>query len=246
MRIRLKNMQKLSLLFTKDGLQWTIGRGSSYTEKAFFRDEETPEGYISDKLAEVLKQGNIKKIEVISALNHFSMLPFGFDQHQLGYQLISYNAPVDEANEELMLAVNKKFHVQFYYTMPKELYQKIKSSNIPAVFNFSGEKFLSQTLAKTSGEQIHINLYHNQAEFFAMKDGKILLYNNLDANSEVDFLYFIMFAVSKLDFDLKNVQFLVYGEIDENETFLGELQKFAHEVKIVEKSIKNKHNFILQ
>lgn len=87
--------------------------------------------------------------------------------------------------------------------MPKELYQKIKSSNIPAVFNFSGEKFLSQTLAKTSGEQIHINLYHNQAEFFAMKDGKILLYNNLDANSEVDFLYFIMFAVSKLNFDLK-------------------------------------------
>ena len=71
-----------------------------------------------------------------------------------------------------------------------------------------------------------------------MKDGKILLYNNLDANSEVDFLYFIMFAVSKLNFDLKNVQFLVYGEIDENETFLGELQKFAHEVKIVEKVLK--------
>lgn len=79
-----------------------------------------------------------------------------------------------------------------------------------------------------------------------MKDGKILLYNNLDANSEVDFLYFIMFAVSKLNFDLKNLQFLVYGEIDENETFLSELQKFAHQVKIVEKSIKNKHNFILQ
>ena len=71
-----------------------------------------------------------------------------------------------------------------------------------------------------------------------MKDGKILLYNNLDANSEVDFLYFIMFAVSKLNFDLKNVQFLVYGEIDENETFIGELQKFAHEVKIVEKVLK--------
>lgn len=71
-----------------------------------------------------------------------------------------------------------------------------------------------------------------------MKDGKILLYNNLDANSEVDFLYFIMFAVSKLNFDLKNLQFLVYGEIDENETFLSELQKFAHQVKIVEKSIK--------
>lgn len=71
-----------------------------------------------------------------------------------------------------------------------------------------------------------------------MKDGKILLYNNLDANSEVDFLYFIMFAVSKLNFDAKNVQFLVYGEIDENETFIGELQKFAHEVKIVEKVLK--------
>lgn len=246
MHIRLKNMQKLSLLFTKDGLQWTTGKGSSYTEKAFFRDEETPGNYISENLTEALQQKNIKKIEIISALNHFSMLPFGFDQHQLGYNLISYNAPVDEANEELMLAVNKKYHVQFYYTMPKDFYHKIKTSNIPSVFNFSGEKFLSQMAAKNSGECIHINLYHNQAEFFAMKDGKILLYNNLDANSEVDFLYFIMFAVSKLNFNLKNVQFLVYGEIDENETFLSELQKFAHQVKIVEKNIKNKRNFILQ
>lgn len=117
-------MQKLSLLFTKDGLQWTIGRGSSYTEKAFFRDEETPEGYISDKLAEVLKQGNIKKIEVISALNHFSMLPFGFDQHQLGYQLISYNAPVDEANEELMLAVNKNSMFSFIILCRKSFIRK--------------------------------------------------------------------------------------------------------------------------
>ena len=53
-------MQKLSLLFTKDGLQCTIGKGSSYAERAFFKDEETPEGYISDKLTEVLKQGNLK------------------------------------------------------------------------------------------------------------------------------------------------------------------------------------------
>ncbi|NAW51456.1 DUF3822 family protein [Elizabethkingia argentiflava] len=239
-------MQKLSLLFTKDGLQWAIGSGPSYSEKAFFQDEETPEHYISEQLTQALQQEDIGKIEIISAINHFSMLPFEFDQHHLGYQLISYNAPVDPANEELMIAINNEFNVQFYYTMPTSFYEKIKATKIPSAFNFSGEKFLNHALFKDSGQQIHIHLYHNQAEFFAIKNKQILLYNNLDAHSEVDFLYFIMFAASKLNFNFKSVQFLVYGEIEENETFLGELQKFAPHVEIVEKNIKNEYNFILQ
>lgn len=239
-------MQKLSLLFTKDGLQWTTGRGSSYVEKAFYMDEESPATLISDQLNASLEQNSIKKIEVVSALNHFAVVPYGFDKHDMGFKLISYNAPVDEANEELMLAINKKFHLQFYYTMPKAFYQRIKAANVPTTFTFSGEKFLSETANKSNGEQVHINLYENQAEFFIIRNGKILLYNNLDATSEVDFLYFIMFSVSKLEMDTKQVQYLVYGAIDENETFLSELQKFSNNVRIVEKNIKNKRNFILQ
>ena len=225
-------MQKLSLLFTKDGLQYQISKNRNVSEEqSFFVTEETPENDIVDQLAKVLTNKNIKEIAVFSALNHFTLMPEGFSQHDLGYDLIAYNAPVDRENEELMLSVNKKFGVQFYYTFPKNFYKKIKSKKLPTKFNFSGEKFLNSIQVRNSKE-IHINLYHHQVEFFAFENKKVVLYNNLDADSEVDFLYFIMFSLSKINFSTTETYFYIYGETSENETFISELKKFVKNIKL--------------
>ena len=236
-------MEKLNLLFTKDGLQYQITRNRSILEEnAFFENEETPTNFVSDRLDEILTK-QFAEISVFSALNHFAMMPEGFAEHDLGYDLIAYNAPVNKEIEELMLSLNKKFGVQFYYTFPKDIYQKIKAKNLPAKFNFSGEKFLNSINAK-GGKEIHVNLYHNQCEFFAFENKKIVLYNNLDVNSEVDFLYFVMFTLSKIGFGINETNFYVYGETSENETFISELRKFVKNLKIVFDNIPGK-NFIL-
>jgi len=237
-------MNVLNLLFTKDGLISQIAKNKSVVEeKSYFVDEETPENFISQKLDEVLGKQKFDEIQVISALNHFTLMPEGFSEHEAGFDLIAFNAPVDKENEELMLSVNKKFKVQFYYTFPKDFYQKIKSLDIPVHFNFSGERFLN-SIQNKSNKEIHINLYHNQCEFFAIDDKKIILYNNLDVNSEVDFLYFVMFTLSKIGFGINETSFFAYGETTENETFISELQKFVKNLKIVFDNIPNK-NFIL-
>ena len=236
-------MEKLNLLFTKDGLQYQISRNRNILEEnSFFVNEETPGDFISAKLDQILEK-KYSEISVNSALNHFTLMPEGFSQHDLGYDLIAYNSPVDRDSEELMLSVNKKFGVQFYYTFPKEFYQKIKSKNVPAKFNFSGEKFLNSISTK-GGKEIHINLYHHQCEFFALENKKVILYNNLDVNSEVDFLYFVMFTLSKIGFIINETNFFVYGETSENETFISELKKFVKNLKIVFDNIPNR-NFIL-
>ena len=225
-------MQKLSLLFTKDGLQWHISKGKSVLQEAsFFITEETSPNLVEEKLDEILSKDDYKEINVFSALNHFSLTPDTFAEHELGYQLISYNAPVNEENEELMLSVNKKFGVQFYYTFPKNFYKKIKSKKLPTKFNFSGEKFLNSIQVRNSKE-IHINLYHHQVEFFAFENKKVVLYNNLDADSEVDFLYFIMFSLNKINFSTTETYFYIYGETSENETFISELKKFVKNIKL--------------
>ena len=75
-------MQKLSLLFTKDGLQYQISKNRNVSEEqSFFVTEETPENDIADQLAKVLANKNIKEIAVFSALNHFTLMPEGFSQH---------------------------------------------------------------------------------------------------------------------------------------------------------------------
>ena len=237
-------MHKLSLLFTKDGLQWHISKGKSVLQEAyFFITEETSPNLVEEKLDEILSKDDYKEINVFSALNHFSLTPDTFAEHELGYQLISYNAPVNEENEELMLSVNKKFGVQFYYTFPKKYYQKIKSKKPPTKFNFSGEKFLNSIQVRNSKE-IHINLYHHQVEFFAFENKKVVLYNNLDADSEVDFLYFIMFSLSKINFGTAETHFHIYGETHENETFISELRKFVKNIKVHFDNAPKK-NFVL-
>ena len=237
-------MEQLKLLFTKDGIQIQISRNKTVSaEKSFFREEDSPLHFLTEKLEEVLAQQNFKEISVISALNHFTLMPEGFSNHVLGFDLIALNAPVDREKEELMLSVNKKFGVQFYYTLPKSFYDQIKSRAIPTKFNFSGEQFLN-TISVKNKKEIHINLYHHQCEFFAFDQKKVILYNNLDVTSEVDFLYFIMFTLSKIGFGIEETQFFVYGETTENETFISELKKFVKHLKIVYDNIPTK-NFVL-
>ncbi len=237
-------MNVLNLLFTKDGLTYQIARNKSIVEeKSYFVDEESPENFIADTLDEVLIKQRFDEIQVISALNHFTLMPEGFSQHETGFELIAYNAPVDNEKEELMLSINEKFKVQFYYTFPKNFYKKIKELALPVQFNFSGEKFLN-SINNKNNKEIHINLYHNQCEFFAIDNKKVILYNNLDVNSEVDFLYFIMFTLSKIGFGINETNFFAYGETTENETFISELQKFVKNLRIIFDNIPNK-NFIL-
>lgn len=237
-------MRKLSLLFTKDGLQWQISKSKKVLEEMIFlKNDESPENPTAEKLDKILASEKFSKIKVISAINHFSIIEAGFSQHETGYDLIAYNADVNRNSEELMLSVNKKFGVQFYYSFPKDFYLKIKELNIPTEFNFSGETFLNILQVKNRKE-IHINLYHQQAEFFAFEDKQIMLYNNLDAASEVDFLYFIMFTLSKIDFGISETYFFIYGETTENETFISEIQKFVPNLKIIFDN-QYKKNFIL-
>ncbi len=54
-------------------------------------------------------------------------MPSTFSQHDVAHELISYNALVDKDKEEVMLSVNKKYGVQFYYTMPDLFYKKSKA-----------------------------------------------------------------------------------------------------------------------
>jgi hypothetical protein len=237
-------MNVLNLLFIKDGLIYQIAKNKSIVEeKSYFVDEDSPENYIGEQLDEVLIRQRFDEIYVVSALNHFTLMPEGFSQHESGFELIAFNAPVNKEKEELMLSINEKFKVQFYYTFPKNFYKKIKDLALPVNFNFSGEKFLNSINVKNNKE-IHINLYHNQCEFFAIDHKKVILYNNLDVSSDVDFLYFVMFTLSKIGFGINESYFFTYGETTENETFISELQKFVKNLKIVSDNIPTK-NFIL-
>lgn len=235
---------KLQLLFLQNGLIYreVKGRAAVKTHTLLpVAGEPVPE--VETALEEALVLPYIKQYEVVSALNHFGMMPDDFKNHELGFDLIGFNATITPEAEELMLAVSRKFRVQFYYCLPKKFYNRIKDKNLPATFTYSGEKFLDKIHPRTA-QEIHIHLYANQCEFLALKDRKVVLYNNLDASSEVDFLYFIMFTLSKIGFSVNTSYFHLYGEISANDTFVSELRKFVRNLKVHFENSARKH-FIL-
>lgn len=235
-------MEKLNLLFAKGSLQYQAIKNRTVAEEnVWIENEESMPNFLDSKLDMLLKRP-FTNLSVVSALNHFAMAPAGFSDHVAGQKMVEFNADV-KPDEELMLSVNKKYGVQFYYTFPKEQYVRIKEKYPDAHFNFSGEKFLNSISAR-GGKEIHINLYHNQCEFLALQNRKVQLYNNLDVSSEVDFLYFIMFTLSKIGFGINETHFHVYGETSENDTFISELRKFVRHLKISYDNAAKK-NFIL-
>ncbi len=235
-------MEQLNLLFAKDSLQYQTRKNNRVAqEDVWTLSEESAPDLLDEKL-DMLLQRSFSQVSVVSAYNHFAIAPAGFADHQAGRKMVELNADV-HPDEELMLSVNKKFGVQFYYTFPKEQYLKIKEKYPEARFNFSGEKFLNSISAR-GGKEIHINLYQNQCEFLALHNRKVQLYNNLDVNSEVDFLYFIMFTLSKIGFGINETHFHVYGETSENNTFISELRKFVRHLRISFDNVPKK-NFIL-
>lgn len=235
---------KLQLLFLQNGLIYREVRGRATVKThTLLPVPGEPLPAVEAALAEALSLPYIKECEVVSALNHFGMMPEDFKNHELGFDIIGLNAMIQPEDEELMLAVSRKFRLQFYYCLPQKFYQPIKDRNLPTTFTFSGEKFLAK-IAPRATQEIHIHLYANQCEFFALKDRKVILYNNLDASSEVDFLYFIMFTLSKIGFSVTASHFHLYGEISANDTFVSELRKFVKNLKIHFENTAKKH-FIL-
>lgn len=239
-------MQNLSLLFTKDGLQWQISEADQIIEEeARFVTEVTPKDFIEQELEKILKRHSWEKIKVFSAFNHFSLAPEDFSHHELGHAVISYNAETSPEHELLKSTTNTKHGVQFYYCFPKVFYRKIEETRVPFTLDFSGEVFLD-AINTQKPREIHINLYHHQMEFLVMEEGKLLLYNNLDATSDVDFLYFIMFSMNKIGFSIENTFFYIYGEIPDNETFISELEKFTPHIQVAYENFKGKHLILNQ
>ena len=63
-------MKNLSLLFTKDGLQWQINEADNVTEEeARFVTDETPENFIENELDKILRREAWAEIKVFSAFN---------------------------------------------------------------------------------------------------------------------------------------------------------------------------------
>ncbi len=239
-------MNKLNLLLTKKKIQYVIlQKGNVVLDENWSSEEEDSIIDYEKQLLQIINNNPVDEINVISAYNWFGMTPI-IEQHELAKDIVSLNANINENTHELMLNVNNKYNVQFYFAMPNNTYKILKKSNKPTKFLVSGDRFLNYIeIGKNQKYQLHIHLLHEQVEFFVFFRKKILLYNHLDESSEVDFLYFILFTISKMPFGIQDCDIMLYGEIEAHQTFVSELKKFAAHSQLSKQNIQNNSHILL-
>lgn len=240
-------MISLHLLIRKTGFHYLLKNANKIIkEHEFTIHEDDKTTSLELLLQKILDEERFDQIEVFSAFSIFGLTPNSILQHEYAKEIIALNSNLNENDNEVMLSINLKHKVQFYFAFAKSLYSLIKKKDYPTRFNFTGETFLQNlSFIKNKKSQVHINLYDNQVEFWVFKKSEILLYNHLDESSEVDFLYFILFSISKLPIDLATTQLRIYGDCDRNETFISELKKYAPDSQIQTKNRSLKNHIIL-
>lgn len=194
-------------------------------------EEELLQCQLPEELSDLGK--NISQVHCISAVSHYAMAPAGYEVHEAAAPMIAANAEFSPDKEEIMLSVRPKYQVQWYYSIPKMLYGEMKSRFPSVNFNFSGAQFLDKIHVGKSLEA-HIHFLNDQCEFFIFKNKKIQLYNNLHSQNEVDFLYFVLFSLQKLNISITETRYFIYGAAQAHETFLSELKKIASHISMEE------------
>lgn len=207
-----------------------------HNRRILAEDTRTDEasGYLS--LQELPKEWDFEKhkgdVVFISAQNHFNLMPESYTQHELAADIIRANAPIVPEREEIMLSINKTYGLQFYYSIPKALYHNLKNRFSSISFNFSGDQLLKQ-IKPFGRPQTVIHLRKTHCEFFILNQKRVLLYNSICSQNEVDFLYFILFSIQKLGYSLSSMQYTIAGNAEAHDTFISELRKIAPSVKII-------------
>ncbi len=181
----------------------------------------------------------LQEVEIICSVPQFSIFPYGYEDDVIGAESIAWNAS-HELPQEAMLSMHPKFALQWYFSIIKEDYNLLKNKFPNATFEFSGGKFL-QSISIGKGKECHIHLEENTCEFLMLSHKKLVLYNFLEASEEIDFLYFIMFSLKKVHFEISRTRFSIYGNTKLNITFIEELKRFGAKVSIKPEHANGRH-----
>ena len=87
----------------------------------------------------------------------------------------------------------------------------------------------------TSGNSVYLNILKSHFEMIVLSNGELIFYNSFPYTNADDFLYYMLYALEKLQIDNEKTPFYLSGEIDKNTELYGLLFKYVKELKFLEK-----------
>jgi len=236
--------KSLSIQFSLDGFSFCIRDISSkeiisFTSYEFDRTLATPE-LLLEKVSSIFiddktLQSDFKEINVIHQNNLSTIVPSEyFDPKELKNYL-GYNIKT--------LANDYITHDDFTKLDAKNIYIPFVNLNNYLFQNFGSFEYkhhstiLIDKLLDHSKHNLHqvfyVNVYKNHINIIITQGDKLILYNSFDYQTEVDFIYYILFVAEQLEMNPDEFPLVFLGDIDNESTYYDITYKYVRNVDFI-------------
>jgi hypothetical protein len=176
---------------------------------------------------------DFKRIEVIPVTSTWTLVPGALYEESSAADLLRLGAEVAEDQIVYADAIAGN-DIRLVYTWPS-LWKQVVDSQLPeaSVRHFAG--ILADSLLrmhiKESVLTAHVQGF--QMDLLGLVDGKIHLFNSFSFQSPEDFLYYIVLAYDRLEFNRELVPLQLTGEVESGSAIHQLCYKYIREVKFV-------------
>lgn len=179
-----------------------------------------------------LRQYTYKNIYIHISTPHFVLCPSEFYVSEKKHLLLNFVHPVS-SNEVILNNTFKDIKVVFGISQNiyQHLLQTFPSANLyhssTAILNL----FYYHPLLIHS--KLWIHLHPTYIEVVAKNEKQFLFYNTFDVQTSLDILYYLLFCIQQLNWEVKETDVYLSGNISSQHTVFQLVQKYVHSVQLV-------------
>lgn len=179
-----------------------------------------------------LHQFTFQNIHIIFSSPHFTLCPDEFYLPEKKDVLLRFTHPLS-ADE--MILTDSFENIKVIYGIHQPIYQSISKT-------FPSARLLHSSAAMMNlffyhpfliHAQIWAHIHPNYIEIVAKKDKQLLFYNTFDTSTSIDILYYVLFCIQQINFNPKETDVFLSGNISLKHTIFQLLQKYVHSVQPV-------------
>ena len=244
------NNKRLSIQFSLDGFSFCIedipsNQIISFTSCEFKETKRTPE-FLLEEISKAFNenkglQADFKEVHVIHQNNLSTLVPNTFFDPKELESYLKYTIKTLSNDfisyDDLSSLEAKNVYIPFV-NINNYLFQNFGS------FEFNHHStILIDKLITLNANSIHsvfyVQVFKSEINIIVIENGKLLLYNSFEYQTEEDFIYYILFVAEQLEMDTDKFQLTFLGNIDKESPFYKITYKYVRHIDF----IKTKSNF---
>ncbi len=188
----------------------------------------------------VLQAGFWKEVKFSIKNNKFIQLPTTLFLSSSPAEYLKFNATIDPAAEIVLHCENLSHNITTVFAAPCELVEWLRSiyQNTKLAFFHQSAALIQGVIAK-AGSKLNPPLYIYVDRFklhiLAVKEGKLLFYNQFTIKQFSDYVKYIMLVMKGLNMDQQTSEVVLWGYIGKNSPHYIEFIKYIRNVNFGER-----------